>query len=115
MNPVEDVFAVKIIKSFYAHTPLWAKSIMLGIAMFFGSFVLFVQNNPSIFPEKYQKYIPGFCIIGLLLLQTVSSKKTDSYGVMAGNIDANISTVKDHLNSLNPPHIIEDRGNDNNG
>ena len=79
MNELEEKiaepFAVKILKSFYADTPMWAKSIMLSVAVFLGIFVSYVRENPAAIPVQYQKYVPGFCFVAMIVLHVIPVNK----------------------------------------
>ncbi len=80
MNKLEEKiaepFAVKILKSFYADSPQWAKTVMIWVAVFLGSFITYVQANPAAIPEIYQKYVPGVCFVGLIILQVIPVNKS---------------------------------------
>lgn len=96
MNKIEEKliepFAVRILKSFYARTPQSAKSVIIGIGLFLGAFVTYVETNPGKVPEKMQKYVPGFCFLSAIILQTLSVKKPSAD--MVGEMDMDISDTE---------------------
>ena len=127
MNGFEKTFLGFLIKNFYAHTPKWAKSVMLSIGGLLAAFIYFVQTNPNVVPVQYQKYVGGFCVVGLLVMQCVGVKQpqTEQEAVKdivqvtnPGGTTTVISSVTDQIPatvnpfSKNTPPDISGRGND---